>query len=79
MALALLTLSLNLMTSVDGACLICEAPWGEWCCKTSWNGVCCEYPLTLEYDDAIAMKSPLARSIAENKGKADDVKSKQPQ
>merc|ERR1712080_490795 len=34
MALSLLTLSLTLLTSVDGLCLNCESPHGEWCCNT---------------------------------------------
>merc|ERR1712080_104832 len=80
MALALLTLSLNIFTSVDGVCLNCESPWGEYCCKTSWNGECCEYPGPwddLEFEgDAHVAKSPLANFIKEKEAKIPAAKEK---
>merc|ERR1712080_685024 len=56
MALALLTLSLNLLPSVDGLCLNCESPHGEWCCNTSWNGICCEYPVGVVTTTKVTLK-----------------------
>merc|ERR1712080_434165 len=58
MALALLTLSLNLLPSVDVLCLNCESPHGEWCCNTSWNGICCEYPVGCCDDDKGNAEAP---------------------
>merc|ERR1712179_236171 len=80
-ALALLTLSVDLWTFVDAEwparCLNCEAPLNEWCCKTSWNGRCCEYPLDCDgceiHPYANSQRSPFSKSIAENKTKTDKL------
>merc|ERR1711936_1414066 len=63
-ALALLTLSVNLWTFVDAEwparCLNCEAPL---------NGWCCEYPLDCDgceiHPYANSQRSPFSKSIAE--------------
>merc|ERR1712179_323194 len=48
---------------VEGACLNCEAPYGPYCCKTSFRGQCCEYPLDDRAARNYANLSPLERQI----------------
>ena len=42
---ALVAIFLLSFDYVESQCLNCEAPNGPYCCKTSYNGQCCEYPL----------------------------------
>jgi len=34
-----------------GQCLNCEQQLNEWCCISSWNGRCCEFPLDHEEEE----------------------------
>ena len=51
--------------SVESGCLNCEAPLGPYCCKTSFRGQCCEYPLPDRLPKSMAGLSPLARKMVE--------------
>merc|ERR1711942_433706 len=42
---ALVAIFLLSFDFVESQCLNCEAPNGPYCCKTSFSGNCCEYPL----------------------------------
>ena len=39
---ALVAIFLLSLDTVESQCLDCETPYGPYCCKTSFNGVCCE-------------------------------------
>ena len=62
-AAALVTICILYLDSVEGACLNCEAPYGPYCCKTSFRGQCCEYPLDDRAARNYANLSPLERQI----------------
>jgi len=61
---AIVAICLLSFDSVEGQCLNCEAPWGTYCCKTSHDGHCCEWPIP---DTNVARSadqlSPLARQM----------------
>ena len=65
---ALVAIFLLSFDYVESQCLNCEAPNGPYCCKTSYNGQCCEYPL-----DRSAVSgghlSPLEKLLEEKKVK----------
>lgn len=39
---------MTLPTAIESVCDNCEQQINEWCCVTSWNGRCCEFPLEVE-------------------------------
>ena len=51
------------LDSVEGACLNCEAPYGPYCCKTSFRGQCCEYPLDDRAAQSYAKMTPLEKHV----------------
>merc|ERR1712212_952590 len=59
---ALVAISLLSLDSVESQCLNCEAPNGPYCCKTSFNGDCCEYPLD-RMDKSLAQLTPLEKKL----------------
>ena len=48
--------------SVESQCLNCEAPYGTYCCKSSFRGLCCEYPID-RMDKSLPSLSPLERQL----------------
>merc|ERR1712198_361790 len=46
----------------ESQCLNCEAPYGPYCCKGSFNSVCCEYPIG-RMDKSLPQLSPLERQL----------------
>merc|ERR1712096_108240 len=34
-----------LPSAIKAVCHNCEETLNQWCCRTSWNGRCCEFPL----------------------------------
>ena len=68
---ALVAICILSLDSVEGACLNCEAPYGPYCCKTSFRGQCCEYPLDDRAARNYANLTPLERQVksrGESKG-----------
>jgi len=59
---ALVAIFLLSLDSVESQCLNCEAPNGPYCCKTSFNGDCCEYPLD-RMDKGLAQLTPLEKKL----------------
>merc|ERR1712098_981901 len=59
---ALVAIFLLSLDSVESQCLNCEAPNGPYCCKTSFSGNCCEYPLD-RMDKGSAQLTPLEKKL----------------
>ena len=59
LAWSLLAVILCLFNTVNAACDNCEGPLGPYCCKTSFRGTCCEYPIDRE--DGAERFSPLGK------------------
>ena len=59
---ALVAIFLLSLDTVESQCLNCEAPYGPYCCKGSFNSVCCEYPLD-RMDKSLPQLSPLERQL----------------
>merc|ERR1712126_354301 len=70
---ALVALFLLSLDTVESQCLNCEAPYGPYCCKGSFNSVCCEYPIE-RMDNSSPQLSPLERQLKakENKKKTQE-------
>merc|ERR1712203_759404 len=60
---ALVAICILSFDSTEGACLNCEAPYGPYCCKTSFRGQCCEYPLDDRAAKNYASLTPLERQV----------------
>merc|ERR1712088_85446 len=60
---ALVAICILSFDSAEGACLNCEAPYGPYCCKTSFRGQCCEYPLDDRAAKNYASLTPLERQV----------------
>ena len=70
-AWSLLAIILCLFNTVNASCDNCEGPLGPYCCKTSFRGTCCEYPLARE-DDRTQF-SPLGRHmLGENDNESEE-------
>ena len=61
---ALVEVFLLLFVSVESQCLACVAPYGPYCCKTSFNSKCCEYSLD-RMDKGLRQLSTLERRLKE--------------
>merc|ERR1711942_445305 len=59
---ALVAIFLLSFDFVESQCLNCEAPNGPYCCKTSFSGNCCEYPLDRS-DKSLDKLSPLEMKL----------------
>merc|ERR1712126_296575 len=59
---ALVAIFLLSLDTVESQCLNCEAPYGPYCCKGSFNSVCCEYPIS-RMDKSLPQLSPLERQL----------------
>merc|ERR1712198_315235 len=70
---ALVAIFLLSLDTVQSQCLNCEAPYGPYCCKGSFNSVCCEYPIE-RMDKSSPQLSPLERQLKakENKKKTQE-------
>ena len=61
-AWSLLAIIVCLFSNVNASCDNCEGPLGPYCCKTSFRGTCCEYPISVEDNDPWnGRMSPLAK------------------
>ena len=68
-AWSLLAIILGLFNTVNASCDNCEGPLGPYCCKTSFRGTCCEYPISAEDGFDGRNLSPLGKHIL---GEKDD-------
>merc|ERR1712198_305214 len=59
---ALVAIFLLSLDTVESQCLNCEAPYGPYCCKGSFNSVCCKYPIG-RMDKSLPQLSPLERQL----------------
>ena len=67
---ALVAIFLLSFDYVESQCLNCEAPNGPYCCKTSFSGNCCEYPLDRSdgHNTMPTPFSPLAKKLKQLDG-----------